>query len=516
MVRAFIAWGLAPDEVPPLVSYPRALYENFWSYIWNVSLIPPLNFVLDAIPVSLLGPDRNAAWHGYLWLEFILDLAATALVFAAVRRLRAHAVIAWLVALGFSVALLPFELWRSNYNMSHYDHYTPVLASFLAFGCVGLVVNGHTWRNVLATGAAGLLLVLQMSAATYVVPAVFALIAVIDLTGCGRTGLNWRKAAVLLLWPIAGVSALLLKNVATSGIAAPSTKGGPAMMMFVQRALGYDPVAVRKLAVESGAPEWYLWAYDRPVIPPGLSPENQIAWLHLSRAFGICMPWTGNASADEQPWPFNFDQLLTQLRSSAPPEVAGWVEKDRYDSLHRHYLATGSSPELSPRWIGLYGKHSLKVGAYLFKTQPMLYLNTMRSNHDDVFWGKGPEFLVRVGRDLKTQNYRFRDALADYNGRVFSRVLRAAYIGMPVMLGLWLLWAAWRRLKGASPASALDSARLYLFLGAPVWAGAAIYSGAVAVENDRYFVHVIPYLLVGLAAMARDMGSVFSSKHFQQ
>ena len=506
--RLIVSSGLPPDPLPPVSSYPYALYNHFSSYFWYATLVPPLNYLLQAIPVFLLGPAGNAVSHGYLYLNFTLDIVASCLVFMSFRKLGLTYFMSLIIAMIFSLSLVPLELWRSNFPMAHYDHYTPVLASLLAYFCVRLAKDGMVKWVIAGASAAGSLIILQLPTASYLVPALFFCIAIIEVWSRRLTSQRWLKIAALMVVPLLCILALISKSMVVNGIPSPSSKGGAAMMMFVQSAFKGNPSQVRQLAVESGAPDWYLWCYDNPTIPPDTLTENKQAWMQLARAFGICMPWSGQPGVSGKPWPFDFNPLYERFHGEGNETISHWIALDRYDSLNRPYLSMGVSPELSSRWIGIYGRVSLRAGIHLLKTQPLLYFNAANKNYNELFWGKGPMFLARLSDDLSTRKYKFQSTFTVLNTTVTSALARAAYAILPIACVISLMGLALSPKCAVNRKRVADSFRIYLLLGIVIWGSTVIYSGAVAVENDRYFVHILPYLVVVFGSLVKDIGDV--------
>ena len=281
-------------------------------------------------------------------------------------------------------------------------------------------------------------------------------------------------------------------------------------MMFVQSALESQPASVRQVVLESGAPSWYLWCYDHPSLPTGVLPGT--LWDRLAPAFGICMPWGAAPNIAGKPWPFEFDGLIRELETARRPDLAAWVARDQSDSLSRQYLFMGHSPELSPRWIAIYGQQSQRVGLHLLRTRPGLYYQTMRKHHNQLFWGMGPEFPARTGGELRTMEYPYRVELARFARFWFPAVPRAAYLVLPYACAFALIAVVVSRRRGWDVEHALEVLRILLYLGFPVLMSALFYSGAVAVENDRYFVHVLPYLVATFRIMSTQAARAVISR----
>jgi hypothetical protein len=149
-----------------------------------------------------------------------------------------------------------------------------------------------------------------------------------------------------------------------------SNKAGPAMMMVVQRAYGYDAAKVRQLAKESGAPDWYIWTYDHAT--PGYDSSTgkpAEGWMNLAQAFGIC--FYSDSGKGKGPWQFYFDPLIHYLEQNGPQNILPAVKADAEDAVSKPYRFAGFAPELSPRWIGVYGQVSQQIFYSAIKKNPL-------------------------------------------------------------------------------------------------------------------------------------------------
>lgn len=501
------------STVPLPHSYPTALRDHFLAFVWTNSVAPPLNYVINWLTVALWGPDRVASHLGYLTVNLALGVVTTALMFRAMVVARVNGLVAWGLALATSAALIPLEFWRANTPIDHYDHHTPVLAALLAYACALVARDGFTTRSVRWGAVAGGLFVLQSSAAAYFVPVLLALIVVFQWIGGGRRQPGFYKLAAIFVLPaLLGVGGLAVRNRINSGIFAPGTKGGAALMMFLQSTLKYDNAKLRAVIVESGAPDWYLWCFDHPQVPSGSGPE----WAHLSRAFGTCMPFSGTPGVAGQPWPFDFSPLVQELSRRQHTDLVRRVEQDQVDAVSRQYVLVGLSPELSPRWISIYGQVSQRVFLHFVRTQQPIYLAELQRAYRENYFGQGPEFLARTADDLLTQGFEFRPLLFRYDRFLFPAILRASMRALPwallvsFVLAVVLTLLPRRWVGERVPSRWRESWTLYVWLGVPIAACALLYSGAVAVENDRYFVQSIPYLVVVAGLISRDVSRVVS------
>ncbi len=509
-IRVYIYVSLPMVTYSPGLSYPDSLRNHFLEYLWNNTLLPPLSYVLHAIPVFTLGVEGNTAHYGFLMLTYVLDCLAVLCIYRTSLLLGVRRVIGFMISMLYSVALIPFEIWRSNYLSDHYDHHTIALTALFAFACIRLL-KSPIWSSVIMLTVASSLLILQSSVATYVVPVVLLVVILCLPFYVDRKLSNfYSQIATMVSIVLLSIAVLIGHHAIVSGQASPSTKGGLALMMFVQRTLDNDSQQVRQQLIESGAPQWYLWCYDHAKPPMSPGEDSYKPWVLLSQAFGTCMSWGKEPGVTGTPWPFNYDDLLEVLRTSGRPDLAIIVEKDRYDAYYRQYLLQGFSPEASPRWIGIYGQVSSKAALHLLFARPHTYLRGIAWHHNQLFWRLGPNFLARVAGDLKTCEYRLRGALYKFNRFVFSIFLRIPYLATPIaMLGIASIYFMPNVLVLNKTARVLKMKLLECaVLATAVYAMALLFSGAVSVENDRYFIQVTPYLMILLGVLLRDGGAL--------
>jgi len=270
-LRLYIYAALPPASVPSGVSYPDSLRHHLAEYLWRNTLIPPMTYALHAIPVFLLGIERNAGIHGFLLLTFCLDLLAVFLVYRAIVLVGGTRPGALVLSLLYSAALIPFEIWRSNYPTDHYDHHTILFASLFIFSCLRVSISPDR-RHVFLVCLASTLFILQSSLAAYLVPlTLLVLVACTFASARERDARLYRRLCVIVLIPISVVLLLRIHESRMRGTEGSGARSSAAWLMFVQKALNYDTARVRQLATEIEAPQWYLWCYDQAKSP--ISPD---------------------------------------------------------------------------------------------------------------------------------------------------------------------------------------------------------------------------------------------------
>ncbi|MBV9988352.1 MAG: hypothetical protein JO301_11790, partial [Chitinophagaceae bacterium] len=330
-------------------------------------------------------------------------------------------------------------------------------------------------------------------------------------------GKRWRSffmnTLVMVALPVVVLLVISQKNRRSgTGEALTSNKGGPAMMMVVQRAYNYDTVRIRKAIADE--PGWYLWAYDHATVPineqTGSPYEN---WLNLSQAFGICF-FGAQKDSGIGIWRFNFSPLLNYLRNSGPAALIDPVRQDSADALIRPYRFAGYSPELNPRWIGIYGDVSKKI---YFKTIIREPLGMLRAFvvQQAIFAAYGPLFplnttqnkpglLVRSG--LRTS----KDPLPLGALLVVICVLFAvmswityAIVLLNLLLLFFRIWT--KKLIRFSMEFSLFSIPLLLI--------AIVFSCLVGGENDRYFMQAAPYITILAALLPASLDQKQKLRH---
>jgi len=359
-----------------------------------------------------------------------------------------------------------------------------------------LIKNGSNFTNFIFVSVAGALLVSQSAVNSAVVPASILVILLFLYVPKKR----YRKLGIGLLTtlflPLFLLVLISKKNQRVGQESLTSNKGGPAMMMVVQRAYNYDVEKVRSLMKETGAPEWYLWTYDHATVPIDPVTQKQYSgWINLAQAFGICFFDTPNA--DNAPWSFNFQPLLNHLRQNGPVELLRSVEADSADAISRSYRFAGYSPELSPRWIGIYGEFSKKIFFQSIIKNPLGMLKAFVAQQG-VFAVYGPLFPYNTTRNkssflahsgLRTLADKIPlDPLFILATLVFAIVAWITYAVVLFNVPL-IIWRFFSRKRSGDK-------NVFLLLSIPVLLLSIVFSCLVGGENDRYFMQVTPYIVI--------------------
>ncbi|MFA5974912.1 MAG: hypothetical protein WC859_01950 [Elusimicrobiota bacterium] len=487
-------------------AFPGVLASHFREYVLFNDCIPPLTYVIQKVLLSAAGLRVAGQYHVHLLYLFLADSIAVTLLYRVMDKVSVNRWVALALALAYSFALIVFELWYAGL-MGHYDVYTTFFNCLFIF-CLASWIEARTWTATLGFSAACGLLMLQLNVTSYSVPVLLMVQAAWLLFRR-----EFRQARLFQWLTITGcvmllVGVLSLRAFRRTGSFSVSPKGGAASMMFVQRALGWsdfyenNPPAlpvIQKFLMDSGAPDWYRWCYDHAIPPTGPDGKPSNGWTFLSHAFGICMPWSSAHGVADRPWPFDFGPLASRLDRFGQPRLAAIIRKDQEDSYARQYLFQGYSPELSPRWIGVYAGESLRLTRALFMSRPLLYLRTMKAVHEEYATG-GPEFLHGL-RPENADAYFLHRYVEILSHNFFPWLMKTAY-SVFLWGGLLIIIRWWRWREEAAT-------NVYGILVVQVVFFSVVFSGLVTVENPRYFMFSIPALLVMLGLVLQTSVVLF-------
>jgi hypothetical protein len=476
-----------------------ALTEHLGDYLSFSTNIPPATYLMDASVLAVTGIKTAMATRAFLILVFIMDIAALTLLYNATQKLGVASRFSFLIISVFSVALIPFELWRDG---MHYDHLTLFFTTLFAWTLVRLIKEDRSFNNRIMVSVAGALLVSQSAVNSLVVPASLILILAFLYLPKKQIGQLLLALVITLVLPAVLLVMISRKNQHSGQESLTSNKGGPAMMMVVQRAYNYDESRVRSLMQETGVPGWYLWAHDHATEPiDPLTQKPYPLWLNLSQAFGIC--FFGNPVHADNPWAFDFHPLLVYLRQNGPAELLAPVQADSADAVTRPYRFAGYSPELSPRWIGIYGDVSKKIFfRSIIKNPSGMFRAFIAQQAIFALYGplfpyntlnKKPSLLARNG--LRT----LRDPVPLQPLFILATLLFAAIAAVTYVIALLNIPStAWK--KFISKRTVQDT-EPFLLLSIPVILLAIVFSCLVGGENDRYFMQVTPYIVILAACL---------------
>ncbi|MEO8173370.1 MAG: hypothetical protein ABI581_09815 [Sediminibacterium sp.] len=487
-----------------------ALTEHFKEYLAFTTNIPPATFIIDAFLLNMIGVKAAMSMRAFLILIFILDTIAISLLFRSAKRMGSNESIAFIVLTIFSIALIPFELWRDG---MHYDHLTFSFTAFFAWSLVRVIKNHNSVFNKSLVSITGALLVSQSAANSAIVPfSVFSILCFLYLPKKQFIQFGYALLVSLLL-PVVVLFMISKKNSGEGQEGLTSNKAGPAMMMVVQRAYKYDVAKVRELVQSNGAPAWYTWTYDHATPPFDPSTKKQAeGWMNLAQAFGICF-YSADGPTSNNPWGFNFDPLAQYLRNNGPAELLPIVQADAGDAINRPYLFAGFSSELSPRWIGVYGDVSKRMFFAALKKNPV-GMGKAFIEQQGIFCLYGHLFLYNTTQSKPS--LMARSGLKTITGSVplsfllipatfcFALIAFVTYLAMLLNIPVVL----WRWLKSIRSGKTTLNNNTFLLLSIPAICIAVVYSCLVGGENDRYFIQASPYLVL----LSTCLPAWFSSK----
>lgn len=474
-----------------------ALTDHFPEYLRFTSQIPPASFLINAAVLFVFGIKTALHIRAFLLLVFLMDITAVTFLFRAAKKMGANQSLAFLILLLFSTALVPFELWREG---MHYDHHTIFFTSLFAWSLVKMIREEGKWQNLFWVSLTGGLLVTQSAANSLIVPVSVLLILLLVHIPRKQYRKFFVNSFVTLLLPVLALAIISRKNQKEGNESLTSNKGGPAMMMVVQKAYNYDVAKVRSVIQNSGAPEWYLWTYDHATVPTDPFTGNGYdGWINLAQAFGIC--FFDAPSEFNTPWSFNFHPLLNHLRQNHLTALVKTVETDSANAVSKPYLFAGYSPELAPGWIAVYGDVSKKIFFYTLLNNP-LGMGKAILSQQAVFALYGPLFPYNT-----TQA---KHSLLAYAGLrtvssplplyvlflaatlIFALLAVTAYLIILCNIPLAVLWF----LKIVKSGNTLQPVSAFTLLSIPALGIALIFSCLVGGENDRYFMQATPYIII--------------------
>lgn len=476
--------------------YFSALTEHFGDYISVNTNIPPATYFIHAWVLQLMGTGTAMNIRAFVLLVSTLNIIALVLLFNTCIRMGSGRRISFVLLCLLSITLVPFELWRDG---MHYDHFTFFFTSLFAWALVRIIKHEPNYIDPLLVSLAGGLLVSQSAVNAAIVPFSVITIFVFVYTSKKKYVSLGYGLFIALILPLLVLFVVGRKNQQEGQESLTSNKAGPAMMMVVQRACEYDAAKVRQLAKEAGAPDWYIWTYDHATPPYDPSTGKPAeGWLNLAQAFGIC--FYSDSGKGKGPWQFYFDPLIHYLEQNGPQNFLSVVKSDAEDAVSRPYRFAGFSPELSPRWIGIYGQVSQKIFYSAILKNPLGMLRSFMIQQG-IFSLYGPLFpynttqskpslLARSGLRTEKNSLPFQPliVLATLVFAVVSWIIYAVMLAnVPITV-----WKFIRTIKRREKRVGID---VFFLLSIPAICVAVVFSCLVGGENDRYFMQMLPYLI---------------------
>ncbi len=482
-------WSRMPAEamVPVdqvLESYLQALKDHFWEYLFYDHTQPPGMFLIHKVLLHLVGPGRAFV----TWVPvpgFLLNSVAVVLVYSMARRVGAGRGFGWTMTMIYSLGLIPLELWHGGSTL---DHYTVGLVACFAWAVMRRVA-GSGFRQDGLVAITGAVLVLFQKVA-FITTAVIILITTWLLEA--PRARRWQRTAVALAGPLVVALALSAKNVLSVGSFLPSSLAGVNVAQFMWAAYGYDQDRLAAFARTSGAPDWYLWCYERAKRVEVMGPF-----------YGTCYMQEGSPERA-----FDFIPLQACMEAHGERRVAQIVAADRARLSSRPYLRSFMVPEMSPRIAAEYSRISTHLFRIFVTRNPLLFLKQLLRTHY-IYLVDGWRTLSLLLKDKSQQDIQllpwlpWKEALLGASG-LCGVLLLQGYLATYWLL-LRLLWRwlpRWRRAEGGrrarSPAPLSTQERAMASAIAGVVVGSLAVNMACC-ENGRYFVQVSPYVIPLLA-----------------
>ena len=474
-----------------------ALQEHFGDYLSFTTNIPPGTFLIDALVIGITGAKTAMAIRAFLILVSMLDIIALFLLWDITGMIGTDKKTSFWAILLYSTALIPFELWH---NGMHYDHPTLFLTTLFLWSLIRLLKKETGLLNWILVSVAGALLVSQSAVNSAIVPFTILFFLLVIYIPQKKYGKLVLAVLITLSFPVTVLKIISNKNQKEGQESLTSNKAGPAMMMVVQRAYQYDVNNVRSQIQSAGAPDWYLWAYDHATVPiDPLSGKPYHDWINLSQAFGICFFSQNNQH--KGPWAFDFDPLMQYLESTKKDKLLQIVKEDAADAVERPYRYAGFSPELSPRWIGVYGGISKKIFFATIHNHPAGMLKAFAAQQG-IFATYGPLFPYNTTQ--ASPSFFARSGV-----RTSKESIPLSFLFIPVTLAfavlLWITYLLmlmnipvfiWQFFKSLRPEKKLLRVDDFLLVSVPAICVAVIFSCLVGGENDRYFMQGSPYIII--------------------
>ncbi len=471
-----------PVVLPNIPSlYVSALTDHFADYVWFHSLKPPLSIIIH----KLLLPFSSLLVNPYLNFVFVINSLGMVILYNIMKLMKVSKWLSVPLILLVSFGYVPFEF---NSVGVHYDEYTFILVCIFIYSLVSSLLHpplNIPWKLSISST----LLVLQQPVYPFIVGAALLLSYICVFRYSNK---NWVKSFVCTAsLPLIAILILMLKAYMATGVLSTGTLGGSSLMTFVYSSNEWSADKVRRLAVEAGAPEWYLWCFDHNVPYKAQDGTSEHSWIALSKAYGICFDWSeGNPKF----WPFNFEPFLKNLRDlKAPESVLNAVTQDLEDMTLNQYRMMGIAPEYTPRWMSHYGKISTQIYKHFLRNYPDEFFNGVRFNTyrlfltgivylNDFSFLKKDSLKAQILSNVTLATNFFNRQLYDFfKVLLFVISFLVIFPGMKTRISNYIhpreLIVAW------------FICIIIVLLILP-------FTTAIAVENNRHFRQLIPYLLI--------------------
>jgi len=460
------------------IAYAEALRYHFIEYVAHAHVKPPLLHVIHAIPAWLTTSVEG--WGtGLMLVTGMLNVGAVALIFGAAIRLGARPVFVWLAATLAAVSWVLFDIAFLFHDSTVFFF----LGLFVYAGAVVISRGGEGGYGLL--GFSGALLIAQATVQAAIVPVVATILWIV-LPDRNRKA-RWRHAAAGVGVPLLLLAAIAGKNYAATGLPTTSSLGGHTLLLFASMKNDWDMSRMAGFARSAGAPQWYLWCFENPWVPPEFSDSTAFRlWQPTS---GGCVPTVSHPGEAARP---DWDFLLARLgEQGADGNILSVVREDQRIQREQPYLRTGIGAVLGSNWMAQYNRVSARVAAHVFLKDPRSWLLNGKYVHGNMFAGLGPRLYPNLRLSYEADAPFLKTGVYEAAYSAFAEVTRYTYLALPVVV-LMLLGAIaavgcetlLRRLStGAAP--------LY-WIAAGLWMLAAISAVVAFVEALDWFYYGWP------------------------
>lgn len=285
-------------------------------------------------------------------------------------------------------------------------------------------------------------------------------------------------------FPAIVLFAILARNYTITGIPTPSSQSGHTSLLFVMVKENWNLERVEPLVRAAGAPNWYVWCFTNPWIPPGANPEVYRVW---QPTIAGCVPWIDNDFRHP-----NWDYLLEVLtKLNADPAIIDQVREEKRIESERPYLRTGTAATWGSTWVTQYNRVSGQIAAYVFRADPVGWITASKYIHGNMFTRLGPELIPNLRSSLATSVTFFNSLAYSAAYEIFAEVTRYTYLALPiivlVLIGAIAAWWFDRMTKALA-----DSRALLYTVACAVALATAIGFLAIYIDLIEWFYYAWP------------------------
>ncbi len=498
--------GIDPETVLRFDALRNHLGEVFWLS----TIKAPLNFLFSALIVNIFDNSSILNYHPFIVVLFVFDSISIFFIYLAGVRLTRQTVAPFIIMILFSLVLIPFELLKEGQVLDQ----PIVFFTGLFIYCYVRAFQENDVRSWTSLSMAGSLFILQSTAAAVIVPFSIGLLSICRVVEVSRWQKMLKKIIAINFLPIFFVLLLCLKNFYLGSFFSPSNLGGIGRGQFTYvTMLKGDMDYVRSMLVKNKVPDWYLWCFDHSV-PPWAS------WKPYAYAGGMCFP--------HQPvygkgcWPFNLQPLYDYLVSHHNIKEAEIVKKDLEDTCNRPYVFANWQPMMSLRWSGYYAEITQKIALQIALDRPDDFIRAYNSRVD-LYTGEGPKFF-RIHPGWTATSYVFRDSILmqSFIFPLYEGLISAAYqissLVIFCLIAIFIgkfIWRVFR--KKNSPfftlkfllTSERNNKIIFFNFFLMIKLMTLIYCSGAGFEQERYYVQIVPYLLIFITLIFKYIVDLF-------